>query len=108
MFGVSDRNPSRALGLRAAEESNLGVGCIGGCDSRQGIRKVEASHSDPVVSHAVIDVESVRQAEIGAAVDAGGKDDVGDGPQAFLRQFRSQHGLVRAITDVARMLDGEH
>ena len=76
--------------------------------SRQGIREVESSHSDPVVGHAVIDVESVGQADVVAAVDAGGKDDVGDGPAAFLRQFRGQHGFMRTIEDVARMLDGEH
>ena len=54
---------------------------LGGKDS--GTSK--SRHSDPVVGHPVINVEAVWRTEIGAAVDGGGKHDVGDGPQPFLR-----------------------
>ena len=63
----------------------LGSRRVGECPWRQRFRHVQTRHSDPVVGHAVIDVESVGQAEIVAPVDGGGKHDVGDGPDAFLR-----------------------
>ena len=58
-----------------------------------GYRQVKPRHANPAVSHSVIDIEAVRQAEIVAPVDAGGKDNVGNGALAFLRQQWRQHRL---------------
>ena len=71
-------------------------------------RQVQARHANPVVGHPIINVEAVRQSKIVAAVDAGGENDVGDGPLTFLRQRRCQHRFRRAIENFAWMLLREH
>jgi hypothetical protein len=48
--------------------------------------KIEARYANPIVGHAVVDVETVWCAEVVAAVDAGGKDNVGNRSLAFLRK----------------------
>ncbi len=74
-------------GFRMTVELNrtIGLGRVGACSCRQEFRHVETRHADPVVGHPVVDVETIGQAEIIAPVDRGGKDNVGDGPDTFLR-----------------------
>src|SRR5664280_1055320 len=80
---------------------------VGESSEWQGLWQVEASHADPVVGHAVIDIEPVGHAKIVAPVDAGGENDVGDRPAALLRQLGGQHRLGRPKSDHLRMLRRE-
>ena len=57
---------------------------VGDTSRRQELRHVQARHANAVVGHPVVDVETIRRAEIVAPVDAGGEHDVGDGAAAFL------------------------
>ena len=66
--------------------------------------EIQARCANPAVGHAVVDVETVRCAEVVAPVNAGGKDNVRNRSLAFLRKQRRQNRLRRAIEDHLRML----
>ena len=95
------------LGYAVGVERAPGSGRVGEPSRREEFRHVQPCHTDPVVGHPVIHVESIGQTEIVATIDGGGKHDVGDGPDAFLRVLRRQHRLRRTITDRPRVLLGE-
>jgi len=52
---------------------------------RQHLRQIQTGDADPVVGHAVVDIEAIRQSEVVATIDAGWEHDVGDGPVALRR-----------------------
>ncbi len=76
------RNKVRAYILHCGFKG-VGVG-----SDWQAIGQVETRRTDPIVGHAVVHVEPIRCAKIVAAIDAGGKNDIGDGTVPFLRQLR--------------------
>ncbi|MGC2751158.1 MAG: ABC transporter permease [Candidatus Acidiferrum sp.] len=75
---------------------------------RQGIWQVKARDSNPLVGHAVIDVEAIRCANVVTPVDARGEHDVGHNSAAFLRQLRRKNWFLRTIANELRMLFREH
>ena len=60
-------------------------GRVDDCGFRQMLGEIQARCANPAVGHAVVDVETVWCAEVVAAIDASGKDDIGDRSAAFLR-----------------------
>jgi hypothetical protein len=43
------------------------------------IRQVKACYADSVVGHPIVDVEAIGCSKIVPPIDAGGKDNIGDG-----------------------------
>lgn len=76
------------------------------CDStcQDLFRQIKARHTNPIVRHAVVNVETIWSAKIVAPVDARWENNIGNGPIALLGKQRRQHRLNRTITDQSRML----
>ncbi len=110
---AEDASPTPAIRVSAPEQFLREGACfhflrVGKSPLWQGIRDIKASYANAVVRHPVIVVETVRRAEIVAAVYAGGKDYVGDSPSEFLRKCRCQHRFGRSIKDHSRLLFRKH
>ena len=52
------------------------------------VRYIELRHADPFVGHAIINVDTIRSAEVAAPIDAGAKHHVGEFEQQTTRLHR--------------------
>ena len=71
-------------------------------DRGQFRRDVQARHPDSIIRHSVIDIETIRRAEIVPAIDAGGKHDAVNRAVEFQSAFWHEQRTVRMMDDSVR------
>jgi len=74
----------RARLCGSASDLYLCLRRVGNCPRRYLFRQVKACHTNPIVRHPVVDVEAIWGSKIVAPVDTRGKNNIVNGPIAFL------------------------
>ena len=67
---------------------------------------IQTRHANPMIRHAIVDVEAFGRAKIVATIDPRGKHDVRDHTLALEQTFGNERGIRRAINDFVRVLFG--
>ena len=60
---------------------------------------IQTRHANPIVRHAIVDVEAFGRAKIVATINPRRKHDVRDHTLALEQTFGNEHGIRRAIND---------